>query len=381
MILRTTKSHQSLQPAKLVLADGTTFVGGAIGAIEPTTGEVVFTTGMTGYQEVLTDPSYCGQLITMTATQIGNTGANTVDAETARPAAAGFVIHELSRLASNYRTEQSLNDYLFEHGIAGIAGVDTRALTRRIRDQGAQMGAIGTEDRATLHDRALAAPPMAGLNLATRVTTAASYQWTEGNGEWRTSSPRSGTYHVVAIDFGVKRSILRCLVDAGCTVTVVPANVSAEEVLGHGPDGIFLSNGPGDPAAVGQGITTVRELLGKKPLFGICLGHQILCLALQGRSYKLKFGHRGLNQPVRDQRTRRIEITTQNHGFCVDMASLLGKCQVSHVHLNDGTVEGIEYPEGAAFGVQYHPEGAAGPHDARYLFKRFTDRIESFRGA
>lgn len=380
MTLRTLRTEPSQRPAQLVLADGTRFSGYAIGAEGTTTGEAVFTTGMSGYQEVLTDPSYCGQLVTMTAPQMGNTGTNALDSETNRPAVAGFVVHELALLASNYRAEQSLDAYLKTHGIVGIAGVDTRALTRHIRDRGAQMAAIGTEDLATLHDRAKAAPPMSGLDLTPRVSTSATYTWADGQGDWALRDPQSPRYHVVAIDFGIKQSILRCLVDAGCRVTVMPATATAQEVMAQAPDGIFLSNGPGDPAAVTTGIATVRELLGKRPLFGICLGHQLLCLALESTSYKLKFGHRGMNQPVRDQQTRRIEITTQNHGFCVDMASLAGKCEVSHVHLNDDTVEGIEHPESGAFSVQYHPEASAGPHDARYLFRRFTDRIESFRG-
>ena len=372
------KSAPPKQLAHLALADGTVFSGLAMGAGGTVCGEAVFTTGMTGYQEVLTDPSYCGQLVTMTAPQMGNTGTNQEDVETQRPAVAGFVVHELSRLASNYRANLSLDDYLKKHSIAGIAGVDTRALTRHIRDKGAQMAAIGVEDVGTLIDKARAAAPMTGQNLTTRVTTSKPYEWTEGSGAWggTQNAPR---YHVVAIDFGVKLNILRCLVDVGCRVTVLPSSATADEVLSLKPDGIFLSNGPGDPAAVTQGIETVRALLGKKPLFGICLGHQILCLALHGSTYKLKFGHRGLNQPVRDESTGRIEITTQNHGFCVDMDSLKGKCRVSHIHLNDHTVEGIEHLESGAFSVQYHPEASAGPHDARYLFERFTDRIESVR--
>jgi carbamoyl-phosphate synthase small subunit len=368
--------------AHLVLADGTAFTGVAIGAAGTAIGEVVFTTGMTGYQEVLTDPSYCGQIVTMTAPEMGNTGINAEDGEARAPALAGFVVHELSETVSNWRASESLGAYLARHGIVGIAGVDTRTLTRHIRDAGAQMAAIGTEDVATLRDRALAAPPMTGRDLTGEVSTRERYVWTEGSGPWleRSRPPRaSRDLHVVAIDFGVKRNILRCLVDAGCRVTVVPATTSAEEILALGPDGVFLSNGPGDPAAVGAGIATTRALLGKRPLFGICLGHQILALALGGSTYKLKFGHRGLNQPVKDLATGRVEITTQNHGFCVDMQSLAGRCETTHVHLNDGTVEGLVHRDSGAFSVQYHPESAAGPHDARYLFRRFTDAIE--RGA
>ena len=361
--------------AHLVLADGTAWPGVAIGAEGVTTGEAVFTTGMTGYQEVLTDPSYCGQLVTMTAPEMGNTGVNGADQEAQRPALAGFVVHQLSSTTSNWRSEASLNSYLRDNGIVGIAGVDTRALTRHIRDCGAQMGAIGTEDVGTLHDRAKATPGMSGLDLTGLVTTANPYQWTEGTGDWRLQPPTSLGVHVVAVDYGIKRNILRCLVDAGCDVTVVSASASASDILALNPDGIFLSNGPGDPAAVTHGIATVRDLIGKKPLFGICLGHQILSLALGGSTYKLKFGHRGLNQPVKDLATGRIEVTSQNHGFCVDLKSLGGHCETTHVHLNDDTCEGIVHRESGAFSVQYHPESSAGPHDSRYLFKRFTDQI------
>ncbi len=361
--------------AHLVLADGTAFAGEAIGASGMTTGEAVFTTGMTGYQEVLTDPSYCGQIVTMTAPQMGNTGVNAEDPECVDPFVAGFVIHELSAVASNWRSTQSLDDYLKEHGIVGIAGVDTRTLTRHIRDHGAQMAAIGTEGVEALQAAAKNAPPMTGRNLADEVSTKRVYEWTEGTGVWNPLQPVDMRWHVVAVDFGVKLNILRCLVDAGCRVTVVPASTSADEILAMNPDGVFLSNGPGDPAPVTHGIETVRALIGKRPIFGICLGHQILCHALGGSTYKLKFGHRGLNQPVKDLATGRIEVTTQNHGFCVDMDSLESKCEVTHVHLNDDTCEGIRHKESGAFSVQYHPEAGAGPHDARYLFKRFTDQM------
>ncbi|HEX7478277.1 MAG TPA: glutamine-hydrolyzing carbamoyl-phosphate synthase small subunit [Polyangiales bacterium] len=366
--------------AHLVLADGTRFAGEAIGAEGHTIGEAVFTTGMTGYQEVLTDPSYCGQIVTMTAPQMGNTGVNPDDVESIKPNVAGFVVHELSRVSSNWRTRATLDVYLKENGIVGIAGIDTRALTRHLRDQGAQMAAIGTEDVATLRDRAKAAPPMSGRDLTANVTTKQAYEWSEGTGVWRLGKVPQRRFHVVAVDFGVKQNILRCLVDAGCRVTVVPGTTSAKDILGYKPDGVFLSNGPGDPAAVVHGIRTVRELIGKCPLFGICLGHQILCLALGGSTYKLKFGHRGLNQPVKDLVTGRIEVTSQNHGFCVDVDSLEGKCELTHLHLNDGTCEGIRHTESGAFSVQYHPEASAGPHDARYLFERFTDQMQNARG-
>jgi carbamoyl-phosphate synthase small subunit len=328
---------------------------------------------------VLTDPSYAGQLVTMTAPQIGNTGVNLEDDETTAPFVAGFIVHELSEVTSNWRATESLDDYLKRHNVVGIAGIDTRTLTRHIRDAGAQMAAIGTEDAKTLHDRALAAPPMTGLNLADTVSTKKIYEWTQGTGAWATGPVAAPSRHVVAVDYGVKLNILRCLVDAGCRVTVVPSQTSAQEILALKPDGIFLSNGPGDPAAVEHAVKTIRELLGKKPLFGICLGHQLLSLAIGGSTYKLKFGHRGLNQPVKDLATGRIEVTTQNHGFCVDVDSMKGKATMSHVHLNDGTCEGIEHPESGAFSVQYHPEASAGPHDARYLFARFVERIDRAR--
>ena len=365
--------------AHLVLADGTRFAGKSFGADGVATGEAVFTTGMTGYEEVLTDPSYCGQIVTMTAPQIGNTGINFEDGEAKHPALRGFVVRELSAVESNWRCKESLDAYLKRKGIVGITGIDTRTLTRHIRDVGAQTAAIGTEGPATLHDHAQTAPPMTGQNLTGEVTTPEVYEWTEGSGAWAAPREDGRPWHVVAIDFGVKLNILRCLVDEGCKVTVVPATTSAEEVLALDPDGVFLSNGPGDPAAVSGGIATVRDLLGKRPMFGICLGHQLMSLALGGSSYKLKFGHRGLNQPVKDLKTGRIEVTTQNHGFCVDVASLQGKCELTHLHLNDGTCEGIEHLETGAFSVQYHPESAAGPHDSRYLFRRFTDAIARAR--
>jgi carbamoyl-phosphate synthase small subunit len=371
-------SHANLSGPKahLVLADGTAFAGVAIGAAGITTGEAVFTTGMTGYQEVLTDPSYRGQIVTMTATQMGNTGVNIEDTESVRPHVAGFVVHELARLHSNWRSQLSLDAYLKQNGIVGIAGVDTRALTRHIRDQGAQSAAIGCEDVATLHDRAKAAPSMVGLDLTAQVSTDKAYEWQDGTGTWALGKQGDSRLHVVAVDFGVKQNILRCLVETGCRVTVVPGSSSAADVLKLQPDGVFLSNGPGDPAAVEHGIRTVRDLLGKRPMFGICLGHQILSLALGGKTYKLKFGHRGLNQPVKDLATGRIEVTTQNHGFCVDVDSLADKCELTHLHLNDGTCEGIRHKESGAFSVQYHPEASAGPHDARYLFQRFIDQMK-----
>jgi carbamoyl-phosphate synthase small subunit len=375
--------NTTLEPqlAHLVLADGTVFPGEAYGARTTTTGEAVFTTTMTGYQEVLTDPSYTGQLVVMTAPEIGNVGVNAMDAESidGRPHVAGFVLRDASPLASSWRSEQTLDAYLAAHGVVAITGVDTRKLTRHLRDKGSQNGAIGTEPVAALLERAQKAPDMSGLDLVKKVTPSKSYAFAEGRGEWRVSDgpsdakPRTKReHHVVAIDYGVKKNILRCLVDAGCKVTVVPASATAADILGLSPDGVFLSNGPGDPAAVGYAVETVRGLLGQKPIFGICLGHQLLALALGGRTYKLKFGHRGANQPVKDLATGRIEITTQNHGFCVDLASLPKGVESTHVHLNDGTSEGLAAKDLRAFSVQYHPEAAAGPHDSLYLFERFT---------
>ncbi len=360
--------------AHLVLADGTVFAGRPFGARGVATGEAVFTTTMTGYQEVLTDPSYYGQLVTMTAPQIGNVGVNAVDSEAVdgRPRAAGFVVRDLSPVVSSWRAEGSLPAYLEAHGVVGIADVDTRRLTRHLRDHGSQNGAIGVEAPDVLLRRAREAPDMTGLDLVRFVTPAASYAWTEGGGVWSVRPPLPAEHHVVAVDFGIKKNILRCLVDAGCTVTVVPARATSEEVFALRPDGVFLSNGPGDPAAVTYGVALVKQLLGRVPVFGICLGHQLLGLALGGRTYKLKFGHRGANLPVKDLLTGRIEITTQNHGFCVDLSSLPTGVVSTHVHLNDGTSEGLAAESALAFSVQYHPEAAAGPHDSLYLFDRFT---------
>lgn len=363
----------------LVLADGAVFVGEPYGARGNTVGEAVFTTTMTGYQEVLTDPSYKGQIVTMTAPEIGNVGVNALDAESVdgRPHVAGFVLRDASPIASNWRSEQTLDGYLADHGIVAISGVDTRKLTRHLRDHGSQNAAIGPEPVDELLRLAREAPDMSGLDLVKRVTPKEPYAFDEGRGAWRIgSTPKGATRHVVAIDYGVKKNILRCLVDAGCRVTVVPATTSASAILALSPDGVFLSNGPGDPAAVGYAVETIKGLLGKKPIFGICLGHQLLALALGGKTYKLKFGHRGANQPVKDLATGRIEITTQNHGFCVDLSSLSGKAVSTHVHLNDGTSEGLAVDELAAFSVQYHPEAAAGPHDALYLFDRFTAAMD-----
>jgi len=376
--------------AMLALADGTTFIGRALGARGVTTGEVVFTTAMSGYQEVLTDPSYAGQIVTMTAPEIGNTGINNEDAEDERPRLAGFIVRESSPVVSSWRANDSLDAYLARYGIVAIEGIDTRALTRHIRDNGAQNGAIGpmpslADDAVNaLVRRAREAPDMNGLDLATGVSTRESYPWLEGMGRWHPSAPGAvlapkRDKKVVAVDFGMKRNILRCLVDVGCDVTVVPAKTSAQDILAHKPDGIFLSNGPGDPAALGYAVDTIRTLVDQKPVFGICLGHQLLAQALGATTSKLRFGHRGINQPVRDLTTGRIEITTQNHGFVVDEKSLGADVVVTHLHLNDGAVEGIAHRTKPAFSVQYHPEAAAGPHDSLYLFERFVKMIERGR--
>jgi carbamoyl-phosphate synthase small subunit len=379
----------SARRAYLALADGTIFEGRAHGKDGGTTGEVVFTTGMTGYQEVLTDPSFTGQLVTMTAPQIGNTGINPEDLESvdSKPQVAGFIIRDASPVVSNWRSQESLDEYLTRYGVVAISDVDTRRLTRYLRDNGSQNGAIGTEAPATLVDRAKAAPSMEGLDLVARVTPKKAYEFSESRGDEWASKMQDGRdahnggkqhdYRVVAVDYGAKRNIFRCLHDAGCKVTAVPAGTSATDILALNPDGVFLSSGPGDPAALPYAVKTIQDLLGQKPIFGICLGHQLLARALGASTYKLKFGHRGLNQPVKDLTTGRIEITTQNHGFVVDVKSLEGVAQSTHVHLNDGTSEGLEAKTHKAFSVQYHPEAAAGPHDALYLFDRFRRLMDA----
>jgi carbamoyl-phosphate synthase small subunit len=362
--------------AWLALADGTVFEGRPLGARGLTIGEAVFTTTWTGYQEVLTDPSYYGQIVTMTAPEIGNVGVNAEDTEAVdgTPRVAGFVVRDASPVTSSWRATESLDAYLARHGIVGITDVDTRKLTRHLRDHGSQNAALGTEAPERLVRRAREAPDMNGLDLVRHVTPKAPYPWTEGRGAWATAAAaRRPVHHVVVMDCGIKRNILRCLADSGCRLTVVPATFGAADVLALRPDGIFVSNGPGDPAAVAYAVNTLRELVGKKPLFGICLGHQLLALALGARTFKLKFGHRGANQPVKDLATGRVEITTQNHGFCVDLATVPAGTRSTHVHLNDGTSEGLAVESLDAFSVQYHPEAAAGPHDALYMFGRFMD--------
>ncbi len=376
------------EPARLLLEDGTVFEGYAFGARGATGGEVVFNTSMTGYQEILTDPSYCRQIVTMTYPHIGNYGVCANDLESGRVQVAGFIVRDPCPRASNWRSEGDLEPWLVENGVVGLCGIDTRALVRRIRVQGAMRGAIlsGEAPRSDLETRLLAEPSMEGRDLVAEVTCEAPYAWTDGTHRLEGEGPLLGAparpstpYRVVAYDFGVKRNILRLLVDHGCDVTVVPASTTADEALALDPDGVFLSNGPGDPAAVGYAVDTVRSLVGKRPVFGICLGHQIASQALGARTYKLKFGHRGANQPVKDLATGRVEITSQNHGFAVDAENLGEGAEVSHVNLNDGTVEGLVHRGQPLFTVQYHPEASPGPHDASYLFERFTQLMDAHR--
>lgn len=366
-------------PAILALENGVTVTGTAIGAIgAESTGELVFNTAMSGYQEILTDPSYKGQVVTFTYPHIGNYGVNEEDVESGRIQASGLVVHELSRTTSNWRASRSLQSYLEEAGVAGIEGVDTRMLVRILRTEGAMRCVIAHGeglDPAALVERARQVPDMNGLDLTPLVTTAAPYHYTAEQGsEWgyaeRVVTDR--TFNVTAIDFGIKRNILRQLAAYGCNVTVLPATATAADVMATDPDGIFLSNGPGDPAAVTQGIATVKELLGQRPIFGICLGHQIMALAVGASTYKLKFGHRGANHPVKHLRTGDIEITSQNHGFAVDTESLPANVRMTHVNLNDDTCAGIALEDVPAFAVQYHPEASPGPHDSDYLFADFT---------
>jgi carbamoyl-phosphate synthase small subunit len=376
-----------LKKAVLALSDGTVFEGYSLGAEGETTGEVCFNTAMAGYQEVLTDPSYKGQIVTMTYTQQGNYGINEEDIESWRPWVEGFIVKEPCPYPSSWRSIESIAEYLKRHKIVGISGIDTRALTRIIREQGAMEGVISTVDLdpKSLVEKAKAFPSLVGRDLVKEVTCETPYEWHEGLWTLEEGFPKGPhgapekgkkRFKVVAYDFGVKRNILRNLYSVGCDVTVVPASTPPEEALSMDPDGIFLSNGPGDPDAVPYAKENVQGLIGKKPIFGICLGHQILSLALGGSTFKLKFGHRGVNQPVKDLTTDKVEITSQNHGFAVDIDSMKGIAELTHLNLNDRTVEGITHKLHPLFSVQYHPEASPGPHDAQYLFKRFVGMME-----
>lgn len=369
-------------PALVVLEDGTVFKGYSFAGHGRALGEVVFNTGMTGYQEVLTDPSYKGQIVAMTYPLTGTYGINDEDMESASVQVEAFLVREYQEFCSNWRSRRSLSEFLNAHGVMGVEGIDTRALTRHIRRLGAMRGVVATdtEDVRTLLDEVLAFPGLNGVDMVERVTCERPYRWKDGvkrtdiPATWDAGDPG---FRVTAIDCGIKYNILRNLERAGCQVLVLPAGSTAEEVLATQPDGIFLSNGPGDPAAVHHVIHTVRELLGRRPMFGICLGHQIMGLALGGRTFKLKFGHRGVNQPVKDMTTGKVEITSQNHGYCVDPQSLSNAgVRLTHVNLNDNTLEGMEHPDLQAFSVQYHPEASPGPHDAAYLFERFVRLME-----
>jgi carbamoyl-phosphate synthase small subunit len=391
-MIDATQSHAPPRPpgatAALALADGSVFWGRGVGAAGVTVGEVCFNTSMTGYQEIMTDPSYAGQIITFTFPHIGNVGANPEDIETMTPAARGLVLRADITLPSNYRASQHFDAWLKSRGLVGVSGIDTRRLTRRIRDLGAPSGALchapdGVLDAAALAAKARAWPGLEGMDLAQEVTCRQSYSWDEtpwerGQGYGRLEAPR---FHVVAVDYGAKRNILRMLAAHRCRVTVVPATAGADDILRHRPDGVFLSNGPGDPAATGEyAVPVIRDLLDTgKPLFGICLGHQLLALALGAKTRKMPIGHRGANHPVKDLATGKVEITSQNHGFCVLPETLPPSAAVTHVSLFDGSNEGLSLKDKPVFSVQYHPEASPGPEDSHYLFQRFVELMERAR--
>ncbi len=386
--------------AILVLADGRVFYGKSAGALGETFGEVVFNTSMSGYQEILTDPSYSGQMITFTYPHIGNVGVNENDTESGKVHVSGLIVREMCKSPSNFRATDSLPNYLAKNGVVAISGIDTRALVLHLRNNGSQMGIIFAKEGEIskseveqLIERARKIPSMEGQDLVPKVSSASKYEWTDGawdfskvNGPTKnegsylnyTKSELTDRPHVVAIDFGIKKNILRLLTQSGFKVTVVPAKTTAEEIIKLNPQGLFLSNGPGDPAAVSYGIQTTKDLLGKYPTFGICLGHQILGLAVGAPTYKLKFGHRGANHPVKNMKSGKVEISVQNHGFATREDSIPSGVTVSHLNLNDETIEGIEIPDLSAFSVQYHPECSPGPHDSNYLFEEFFTKVQNF---
>jgi carbamoyl-phosphate synthase small subunit len=370
--------------AKLALEDGSIFPGQAFGAAGEVTGEVVFNTAMTGYQEILTDPSYRGQIVTMTYPEIGNYGVNSLDIEHQSPSLSGFIVRAESRIYSNYRAEGGLGDYLRKHQLIGLAGIDTRALVRHIRTVGAMRGVISTidPDDDSLVAKAQAAPSLLGRDLVREVMPSESFAWDQCLDDWTATeiateiaAQANHGQHVVCLDFGMKWNIPRHFASRGNRVTIVPGDTTADEIRRLEPDGVFLSNGPGDPEPLEYAQRTIADLIGKTPIFGICLGHQLLSLACGAKTFKLKFGHRGVNQPVLDLKTSKVEITTQNHGFAVDDASLPDCLEVTHRNLNDDTIAGVRHREQPAFGVQYHPEAASGPHDSHYLFARFQSQL------
>ncbi|MFL6514731.1 MAG: glutamine-hydrolyzing carbamoyl-phosphate synthase small subunit [Chthoniobacterales bacterium] len=377
--------------ALIALEDGRIFEGQSFGATGTRIGEICFNTSMTGYQEVLTDPSYRGQIVAMTYPLIGNYGTNSLDQESRSPHVRGFVIEELSEAPSSWRSEMSLPDYLRQWDVPGVQSIDTRALTRHLRTRGAMKACLTTENMSTADATALAVAGegVVGMDYVREVSTPDIYHWdpedelsmpwTLTNGDGRAPGLPPIRFHIVAYDYGIKRNILRLLRQKGFRITVVPAETPAEKVLSLNPDGVFLSNGPGDPSALSYAHTAVRNLIGKKPIFGICLGHQVLGFAFGGSTFKLKFGHRGGNQPVKDLHTGRVAITSQNHGFAVDPKSLPAEVELTHINLNDGTVEGMRHKDLPVFSVQYHPEAAPGPHDASYFFSEFADLIEKHR--
>lgn len=380
---RTSIAAPDNMTAVLVLSDGSIFWGRGVGATGSSVGEICFNTSITGYQEILTDPSYAGQIITFTFPHIGNVGTNIEDTESNKPVARGLILRSSISASSNWRSTDDFNSWLKKNNLIGISGIDTRALTARIRDLGAPNGIVAHEaegkfDLDELIKRAKSWPGLEGMDLAAEVTCNREYEWLES--VWR-KLPSESQYHVVAIDYGAKKNILRCLVDAGCRVTVVPATATSEDVFRLNPDGVFLSNGPGDPAATGiYAVPTIREVLERGiPLFGICLGHQLLALSIGGKTAKMKLGHRGANQPVKDLQTGKIEITSQNHGFEVLPETLPPTAEVTHISLFDGSNEGLRLKDKPAFSVQYHPEASPGPHDSHYLFKRFVEMIESYK--